>query len=74
MTTEERLTHLESQVRNHDVAIDLLISIGERQQALLERMDSHLEETRQDAAMTRRLWVHLAKKNGWMEDEDWPPP
>ncbi len=67
MTTEERLTYLESQVRNHDVAIDLLISIGERQQTLLE-------EIKEDTSMTRRLWVHLARKNGWLEDEDWPPP
>ncbi len=102
MTTEDRLTHLESQVRNHDVAIDLLISIGERQQALLERMEERLEEQRKEiaeyrdetsehrqevadhrrevaeyrreAAQYRRLWIHLARKNGWLEDEDWPPP
>ncbi len=67
MTAEERFIELESKARSHDVAIDLLISIGERQHTLLE-------EIRQDCAMTRRLWVHLARKNGWLEDADWPPP
>ena len=74
VTTDERLTHLESQVRNHDVAIDLLVSIGERQQTLLEEIRQDVKETRQDAKMTQRLWVHLARKHGWLEDEDWPPP
>ncbi len=73
MTMEERVTHLETQVRNHDVAIDLLISIGERQQILLEEQRGLLREIKEDAAMTRRLWVHLARKNGWLEDGDWPP-
>lgn len=74
MTTDERLTHLESQVRNHDVAIDLLVSIGERQQTLLEEIRQDVKETRQDAKMTQRLWVHLARKHGWLDEGDWPPP
>jgi hypothetical protein len=70
MTTEERFIELESKARSHDVAIDLLISMGERQQTLLEEIRQDVKEARQDSAMTRRLWVHLARKNGWLEDED----
>ena len=74
MTDDERLTHVESQVRNHDVAVDLLVSIAARQQTLLEEIREDVKETRHHAAMTQRLWVHLARKHGWLEDEDWPPP
>ena len=28
-----------------------------------------LEETRQDARMTRRLWVRLSQKYGWLDDD-----
>jgi hypothetical protein len=44
--------------------------MGERQQTLLEEIRQDVKEARQDSAMTRRLWVHLARKNGWLEDED----
>lgn len=74
MTEDERLTHLESQVRNHDVAIDLLINIADRQQTLLEEIREDVKETKRHAAATQRLWVHLARKHGWLEEEDWPPP
>ena len=88
MTTEERLGDVEHSIRDYGGLINLLTAVGERQQVLLERIEQRieqseqrieqgrqqLEEVRQDAAMTRRLWVHLARKNGWLEDEDWPPP
>ena len=67
MTTESRMTHVETEVKNLNVCISVLTDIAARQQTLLE-------EIKQDTSMTRRLWVHLAQKNGWMEDGDWPPP
>ena len=37
---------------------------------ILQRQEEHLDEVREDAKMTRRLWVRLAKKYGWLDDED----
>ena len=63
MTTEnieERVRQLEGTSRTHDAMLNLLLSLGERQQALLE-------EVRRDAQQTHRLWVRLARKYGWLE-------
>jgi chromosome segregation ATPase len=35
---------------------------------------AEVAEYRRDARQYQRLWVHLARKHGWVEDEDWPPP
>ena len=60
---EERIQQLETSSRTHDVMLNLMISIGERQQEILE-------EIRRDARQTQRLWVRLAQKHGWLEDDD----
>ena len=62
MTLEERIDQLEITSRTHDAMLNLLISI-------LERQDSRLEEQRHDNAMTRRLWVKLAAKHGWIDED-----
>ena len=74
MTT---LESLEESSRHHEVRLNLLADIAERQQDLIERIDTRIEqqnallkELKQDTAMTRRLWVRLCKKYGWLEDED----
>lgn len=72
-TLEERLERLEIGHRNHETSINLLVSIAERQQTILEEIQGLLSEMKADTAMNRRLWVHLAQKNGWMDDDDWPP-
>ena len=107
MTTEsleERIQRLEATSRSHDVMLDMLISIGERQQvmldnqqvmldnqqvmldnqqatsgrqdamlerqqAMLERQDAVLEEVRRDARQTHRLWVRLAQRYGWLDED-----
>jgi hypothetical protein len=74
MTDEERLAHVETTVANHQVQLDLLIGIAERQTTLLEELQAQTVEIKQDTAMTRRLWIHLARKHGWLDDDDWPPP
>ena len=74
MTTEERLAAVEHSIQHHDVSVNLLIGIAERQQTLLEEIREDVKETKRHANTTQRLWVHLARKNGWLEDEDWPPP
>ena len=38
---------------------------------LLEKHSELLSEVRRDAQKTQRLWVRLAQRHGWIEDEDW---
>ncbi len=38
-----------------------------------EHAEEHAELQR-EAVQFRRLWTHLARKHGWLDDEDWPPP
>ena len=63
MTTQDRIEALEQTVRTHDVMINMLVSIGERQQELLE-------EIRRDNQQTQRLWTRLAQRYGWLDDSD----
>ena len=37
---------------------------------MFERHREQFDEMREDAKMTRRLWVRLATKYGWLDDED----
>ena len=60
MTTLESLDEMRAY---HETRISLLESIAGRQQSLLE-------EVRRDAANTQRLWIHLCRKYGWLEDAD----
>ena len=64
MSLEDRVATLEDTSRTHEVMLNMLISIGERQQELLE-------EIHRDTQQTQRLWVHLAKKHDWIDDDDW---
>lgn len=59
MTIEERLQQLEATDRTRGAMLNLLISIEERQQALLE-------EIQQDTRQTQRLWFHWRGNTaGW---------
>ena len=67
---QERIEALEQTSRTHDAMLNLLISIGERQQTTLERLEDLMAETRRDAQQTHRLWVKLAQRHGWLDDDD----
>lgn len=67
---QERVDALEQTSRTHDVMLNLLISIGERQQETLERQEAMLEEIHRDARQTQRLWVRLAQRYGWLDDDE----
>ena len=118
-TIEERVAQLEGTSRTHEAMLNVLISIGERQQetldrqqetqgrqqalldrqqALLERHQALLEryqetqrrqqalqerqqetldrqqellaEVRRDVQQTQRLWVRLAQRYGWLDEND----
>ena len=51
-----------------------------QQEMLVERRQEPAEhrkevaEYRRESAMMQRLRVHPARKNGWIQDEGWPPP
>ena len=70
MTLEERIVELETTSRTHNAMLNLLISIGERQQETLERQQELLEEMRRDTQQTQRLWVRLAQRHGWLDEDD----
>ena len=69
MTTTERVADIEGMNR--------LVSIEEQQTQLLARHESRITkleelhaEQREDSKKVQRLWVSLAKKHGWIDDED----
>lgn len=74
MTMQERLAQLEETSRTHDAMLNMLISIGERQQTMLERHQEQLDELRRDARLTQQLWTRLALRYGWLVDDDLTSP
>ena len=69
---ERLLTNQESLQASQDrleAKQDLLESNQERMQANQEAIVNLLEEVRRDAAVTRRLWLRLAQRYGWLDDE-----
>ena len=60
---EERFADHQEQLADHR---EMLADHREQ----LERHREQLAEMRHDAEMTRRLWVRLATKYGWLDDED----
>ena len=36
---------------------------------LLGKLNDNLEEVRRDSQHTQRLWIRLAQKNGWLDDD-----
>ena len=69
-TIDERLGNVED-TNQRLVAIEQqILNIMERQQVILEAHEQRMVELRRDSAKTHRLWVHLCKKYGWLDDED----
>ena len=70
-------------VENHDQLLDRLLANQEALQANQETLQANqetlhanqeaivalLEELTRDAAATRRLWLRLAQRYGWLDDE-----
>ena len=77
MTTEQRLERLEETDRKlTELTADVIRMIQYQQeqldqhQEILAHQQELLDEVRQDTKMTRRLWVRLAAKYGWLDEED----
>ncbi len=63
MTTEGRLDRLEEVSEKLTELMATVVTAIQHQQELLD-------EVRQDTKMTRRLWVRLATKHGWLDEDD----
>ena len=80
---EQTLARLDSIIENHDQLLDRLLVNQETLQANQETLQANqetlqanqeaivglLEELTRDAATTRRLWLRLAQRYGWLDDE-----
>ena len=59
----DRLAALEGLAEGQQAINRLLTTMLEHQQEVLE-------EIRRDAKQTQRLWVRLAQRYGWLEEDD----
>ena len=73
---EERVTSVETAGQRHEQTIARLDSMIEDHDQLLDRLIANqeaianlLEEVTRDAAITRRLWLRLGQRYGWLDDE-----
>ena len=66
---EQHIARLDAIIENHDQLLDRLLANQETLQANQDAIVSLLEELTRDAATTRRLWLRLAQRYGWLDDE-----
>ena len=59
---EQTIARLDSMVEDHDQLLDRII-------ANQEAIANLLGEVTRDAAITRRLWLRLAQRYGWLDEE-----
>ena len=67
---QEILERHQETLERHQETLERQQETLERQQKTLERQQEILEEVRRDARQTQRLWVRLAQRHGWLEDDD----
>ena len=77
MTTEQRLAHLERQEGRLLTLLERMDERIEQNKVRIEqnkeRTEEHkerIEQNERHLAALQRLWVRLAQKHGWLEDED----
>ena len=66
---QQTIARLDSIVEHQDQLLDRLLANQETLQANQEAIVALLEELTRDAATTRRLWLRLAQRYGWLDDE-----
>ena len=66
---EKALARLDSIAKNQDQLLDRLLALQDRLAAIHETAAQFLEEVIKDAAATRRLWLRLAERFGWLDDD-----
>jgi ABC-type transporter Mla subunit MlaD len=67
---QKMLGDIVSILQRQQKQLDDIVGIIERQQEQLAHQQELLDEVRQDTKMTRRLWVRLATKHGWLDEDD----
>ncbi len=70
----QTLARQNEEIARHSEAMVAIVETLARHDQRHEDFRESMEEYRREASQMQRLWVHLARKNGWLEDEDWPPP
>ncbi len=68
------LERLELNIERLDRNVERLDRNMERLDRNLEEQQKEVAEYRRDTRQYQRLWVHLAQKHGWLDEDDWPPP
>ena len=66
LATQERLQASQERLEANQERLE---ANQERLEANQERIVGVLEELTRDAATTRRLWLRLAQRYGWLDDE-----
>ncbi len=85
MTTEQRISNLEDAMLTLAEVVRQQAEVVRQQGETLtsgvlklvevvSAQEEQLAEYRRDARQVQHLLVYLARKNGWLDDEDWPPP
>lgn len=67
--SEQTTARMAEMIEHQDELMERLVANQEGLQANQETMFNLLEEVRRDAAVTRRLWLRLAQRYGWLDDE-----
>ena len=67
---QDILRRQQDMLERHQGTLDRQQDMLDRQQEMLGRQQEMLEEIRRDARQTQRLWVRLAQRYGWLEDDD----
>ena len=67
---QRRLEVHEQRLEAHDETIRLLTEVLARNERRIEQNEALLEEVNRDSAQTRRLWVRLAQRYGWLDDDE----
>ena len=70
MTTEQRLAHLERQEGRLLTLLERMDERIEQNKVRIEQNKERIEQNERHLAALQRLWVRLAQKHGWLEDED----
>ena len=67
---QETLDRQQETLDRHQALLDRQQALLERQQETLDRQEELLAEVRRDAQQTQRLWVRLAQRYGWLDEND----
>ena len=67
---EQTAARLAAIAENNDRLRERILATREGILATRERIANLLEEVTREAATTRRLWLRLAQRYGWLDDEE----